>query len=191
MKKKCYWGFLGLVATGLAVHADVIPTLSSISAAGSDFTWDYSSNVTVDEMVVTGDFFTIYDFGNFVTGSNAQPTGWIFSSSLIGTTPSRVSPIDNPTLLNLTWTYNGTTPINGSAALGIFSIITETNQLRTSDFAAQATRSTGPNAGTKVDNVGNISVPVPEMSALLPILSVCGAGVLSLAVPYLRRRRAG
>jgi len=191
MKKTCFLGFVGLIATGLAVRADVIPTLSSVNPAGSDFTWDYSSNVTVDQMVVRGDFFTIYDFGTFVTGSNTQPTGWTFSSSLIGITPSRVAPKDNPSLLNLTWTYTGATPITGSAALGIFSIITETNQLRTSDFAARATRSTGPNAGTKVDNVGNVSVPVPEMSALLPILIVCGAGLLSLATPYLRRLRAG
>jgi hypothetical protein len=186
MKRISVWGFV-LGVTVLAARGDVIPTLSGTSAIGSNFTWDYSANVTVDQNVQKGDFFTIYDFGNFVAGSNNQPVGWTFSSSLVGTNPSLVKPKDNPSILNLTWTYTGATPIHGSAALGIFSIVADTNQLRTSDFAAQGTRNTGPNTGTKIDNIGRISVPVPEMSALLPILSVCSAGLLSLLPGFLRR----
>jgi len=188
--RKAY--FLGLVALGasiLAGRADIIPTLSSTTSVGSNFTWNYSANLTVDQKITTGDFFTIYDFGAFTKGSNMQPAGWTFSSSLLGVTPSLVTPKDNPSILNLTWTYTATTPITVAGALGTFSVIAGTNQLRTSDFAAQATRSTGPN-GTKVDNIGNIAVPVPEMSALLPILSVCSAGLLSLVPSFLRRRHA-
>jgi hypothetical protein len=190
MKRASFWGFI-LGVTVLAVRGDIIPTLSSTSPTGGNFDWNYSANVTVDQNVQRGDFFTIYDFGNFVSGSNAQPTGWTFSSSLVGTNPSLVKPKDNPSILNLTWTYTGTMPISGSAPLGIFSIVAKTNQLRTSDFAAEATRSTGPNTGSKVDNIGNISVPVPEMSALLPIGSVCSAGLLSLLPGFLRRRHGG
>lgn len=187
MRKACFLA-LALGATILAAHADVIPTLSSITPAGAQFTWNYSANVTVDQMIQPGDFFTIYDFGNFLTGSNTQPAGWTFSSALTGLTPSLVLPTDNGSVLNLTWTYNGTTPIPGSTALGMFTIVADTDQLTTSDFAAEATRNGGPNDGTKVDNVGNISVPVPEMSALLPILSICSAGLLSLLPSFLRRR---
>ena len=185
--------FVGLIvgATVLTAVADVIPTLSSTSPVGSIFAWNYSANVTVDQSVQRGDFFTIYDFGNFVASSNTQPAGWTFSSSLVGRNPSLVTPKDNPSILNLTWTYTGSTPIIGSAALGTFSIDAKTNQLRTSDFAAEATRSTGPNAGSKVDNIGSIAVPVPEMPALLPIFSVCGAGLLSLLPGFLRRRQGG
>ncbi len=172
----------------MAARADIIPTLSSTTPTSGGFKWNYSANVTVDQMVQPGDFFTIYDFGAFTPLSNTQPAGWTFSSSLVGTNPSLVTPVDNPSILNLTWTYNGATTINGSALLGDFSVVANTNQLRDSDFAAEATRSTGPNAGSKVDNVGRISVPVPEMSALLPILSVCGAGFLA-SVPSLLRRR--
>jgi hypothetical protein len=180
---------LGLTFLAIAsVRGDVIPTLTSTSPTGADFTWNYTTNVTVDQMVQKGDFFTIYDFGNFVTGSNIQPANWTFSSSLIGTTPSLVAVTDNPSLLNLTWTYNGNTPISGSAVLGIFSVITDTNGLRTSDFAAQATRSTGPTAGTKIDNVGMVNVPIPEATTLVPILSVCGAAI-GFGVPSLLRRR--
>lgn len=190
MKKISLLSLLALGATILAVNADIIPTLSPTAPAPTvgGFLWNYSANVTIDEMIQPGDFFTIYDFGAFTGGSNTQPAGWTFSSSLLGVNPSLVNPSDNPNLLNLTWTYTGTTPINGSALLGNFSVIAATDQLRTSNFAAEATRNSGPNAGSKVDNVGSISVPIPEMSALLPILSVCGAGIAA-SVPSLLRRR--
>lgn len=126
------------------------------------------------------------DFGPFVLGSSSQPTGWTFSSSLLGVTPPGVKPTDNPHIANLTWTCTGTTPISGEASLGIFSVVTGTNQLKLGQFAAEATRSSG---GTKIDNIGSVSVPAPEMSALLPIFSVCSAGLLSLLPPFLRRCR--
>ncbi|HEV2045164.1 MAG TPA: hypothetical protein VGQ95_01050 [Chthoniobacterales bacterium] len=188
--RKAY--LLGLVAIGasiLTARGDIIPTLSSTAPAVGGFTWNYSANVTVDETINNGDFFTIYDFGSIVPASNMQPAGWVFSTALLGVTPGLVSPTDNPNILNLTWTYMGTTPINGAAALGIFSVITSTDQLKVGQFTAEATRNSGPNAGTKIDNIGNVSVPVPEMSALLPILSVCAAGLLSLLPSFLRRRQ--
>ncbi len=180
---------LCLIAVGMiSSRADVIPTLTSTSPTGADFTWNYTTNVTVDQMVQKGDFFTIYDFGNFVSGSNVQPAGWTFSSSLTGTNPSLVTVGDNASIANLTWTYNADTPINGSNLIGIFSVVTDTNQLRTSDFAAQATRTTGPTAGTKIDNVGTINVPIPEAATLLPIVTVCGAAI-GLGIPSVLRRR--
>jgi hypothetical protein len=181
---------LGLVLLGsgiLIARGDIIPTLSSVTGSSPNFTWNYSANVTVDETINTGDFFTIYDFGSIAPGSNMQPTGWTFSQSLLGPTPALVNATDNPNILNLTWTYTGTTPISGSAALGMFSVITSTDQLKTGQFSAEATRNSGPNAGTKVDNIGTISVPVPESSALLPIVGVCAAAVFST---LLRRQRA-
>jgi len=190
MKKTHLLGIMAVCATLLSARADIIPTLDPNPPAATvgGFTWNYSANVTVDQMVTTGDYFTIYDFGNFLAGSNLQPVGWTFSSSLVGTTPGLVNPTDNASLLNLTWTYIGEQPIVGSALAGQFSVITDTNQLTTAFFAAEATRSTGPEAGSKVDNVGHVSVPVPEMSALLPILSICAAGLRSFIPSLLRRR---
>ena len=188
MRKIYILGFIALVTT-LAVNADIIPTLSTITSSGANFQWSYAGNVTVDQNVTSGDFFTIYDFGAFVPGSAAQPAGWTFSSSLTGITPGKVSPIDNPALANLTWTYTGAT-IPGSAALGTFSVLSATNVLRTGDFAAQGTRNSGPDVGTKVNNVGTISVPVPEMSALAPMIGVCGLGMIGFATSMFRRRQA-
>ena len=181
---------LGLVLLGsgiLIARGDIIPTLSSVTGSTPNFTWNYSANVTVDQTINTGDFFTIYDFGTIAPGSNTQPTGWTFSQALVGPTAALTSPTDNPNILNLTWTYTGTAPISGSAALGMFSVITGTDQLKTGQFTAQATRSSGPDAGTKVSNIGAVSVPVPESSALLPIIGVCAAAVFSR---LLRRQHA-
>ena len=181
---------LGLVLLGsgiLIARGDIIPTLSSVTGSSPNFTWNYAANVTVDQTINTGDFFTIYDFGTIAPGSNTQPTGWTFSQALVGPTAALTSPTDNPNILNLTWTYTGTAPISGSAALGMFSIITSTDQLKTGQFTAQATRNSGPDAGTKVSNIGAVSVPVPEPSALLPIIGVCAAAVFSR---LLRRQHA-
>ena len=181
---------LGLVLVGSSVliaRGDIIPTLSSVTGSSPNFTWNYSANVTVDETVNHGDFFTIYDFGSIAPGSNTQPTGWTFSQALVGPTAALTSPTDNPSILNLTWTYSGSSPIVGSAALGIFSVITSTDQLKDGQFTAQATRNSGPNAGTKVSNIGTVNVPVPESSSLLPIIGVCAAAAAS---KLLRRQRA-
>lgn len=191
MRKKLVLGLIALTATVIAAHADIIPTLNPISPAPTSggFTWNYATNVTVDQTVQPGDFFTIYDFGSIVPNSNLQPAGWTFSSSLTTPGPAGVNPTDNPSLLNLTWTYTGATNIVGAQSLGNFSVVAATDSARTGNFVAQATRSAGTaNAGTKIDNIGTVSVPVPEMSALLPILSVCGAG-FAASVPSLLRRR--
>jgi len=189
MTKKYFLSLIFLSSTLLTARADIIPTLDSITNAGSNFQWNYSVNVTLDQQVRTGDFFTIFDFAGFVPGSAMQPEGWLFSSSLIGLTPPTVLPQDDPGIFNLTWTYVGTTPIVGPQFLGIFSAISDTNQLGIDNFAARATRSTGSLAGTPIDNIGLIAVPVPEMSALAPIIGVSGLAALGFFSSLIRRRR--
>src|SRR5881227_2208279 len=187
MRKACILGLVLFGSVSFIARGDIIPTLSSVTGSSPNFTWNYSANVTVDETINTGDFFTIYDFGSIAPGSNTQPTGWIFSQALVGPTAPLTTPTNNPNILNLTWTYNGSTPIVGSAALGIFSVITATDQLKTGQFTAEATRNSGPTAGTKVSNIGTVNVPVPESSSLLPIIGVCAAAAAS---KLLRRQRA-
>src|SRR5438128_1720212 len=99
MKKRYFMGAVALGVSILAARADIIPSLSSTAPAVGGFTWNYTANVTVNETINTGDFFTIYDFGSIVPNSNAQPTGWTFSQSLLGPTPALVAPNDNPNIL--------------------------------------------------------------------------------------------
>jgi hypothetical protein len=180
----------GLVAFGTSIFVasgDIIPSLSSVTGSAPNFTWNYSANVTVDQTVTHNDFFTIYDFSAIMPTTATQPSGWTFSTALVGPTPSLVIPTDNPSLWNLTWTYTGTTPISGAAFLGIFSTVTNTDQLQAGQFAAEATRSGDP-SGTKIQNVGQVSVPVPESTSLVPLIGVCAAALL--VAPRLRRARA-
>src|SRR5438309_1275053 len=187
MNKKFFLALIAVTAISITARADIIPTLDSVTGSSPSFTWNYAANVTVDQTINAGDFFTIYDFGTIAPGSNTQPTGWTFSQALVGPTAALTSPTDNPNILNLTWTYNGATPIVGSASLGIFSVVTTTDQLKTGQFTAQATRSSGPEAGSKISNIGSVTVPVPEPSALLPIVAVCGAALL---FRFVRRQHA-
>lgn len=188
-------GIVGLAVIALTTRADIIPSLSSITPSGSDFTWSYSSTLTQDENAVSGgsnggDFFTIYDFSGFVPGSNAQPAGWTFTASLLGATPPKVTPTDDPLLFNLTWHYTGLPAILvGPMNLGLFSAESNTDILRQGEFATEATKNVGPLAGTPVDNIGFVEIPVPEMSALLPMIAVCGFGAIGLARSFLRRQQ--
>jgi hypothetical protein len=187
MRKAFILGLALLGSAAFIARGDIIPTLDSVTGSSPNFTWNYSANVTVDQTVNAGDFFTIYDFSSIMPTTTTQPSGWTFSTALLGPTPANVSPTDSASLWNLTWTYNGSSPITGSAALGIFSAVTNTDQLKTGQFTAQGTRTSGPEAGSKVNNVGNVTVPVPESSSLLPIIGVCVAAALSRLV---RRQHA-
>jgi hypothetical protein len=72
----------------------------------------------------------------------------------------------------------------------MFSAISHTNLPTSGEFASEATKNSGDQAGTKIDNIGNVAVPIPEMSALLPMIGVVGFGAVGLALSYLRQRRA-
>ena len=186
MRKSFILG-LALIGSGILIaRGDIIPTLDSITGSSPNFTWNYAANVTVDQTVNNGDFFTIYDFSAIMPTTTTQPSGWTFSTALVGQTAPLTSPTDNPNLWNLTWTYSGPS-ISGSAALGLFTVVTSTDQLKTGQFTAQATRNSGPEAGSKVSNIGNVTVPVPESTALFPIIAVCAAAAVST---LLRRQRA-
>ncbi len=93
------------IAVAVDPHGDIIPTLDSTRAEGDDFRWNHTVNVTADQAVEPGDYFTIHDFGNLIPGLNVQPAGWSFTSLLVGTTLGTVPPTADPNVFNLTWTY--------------------------------------------------------------------------------------
>ena len=185
---------LGCVVAMTVARGDIIPTFSGTSpGSGTNTAVNYGINITSDQEVHIGDFFTIYDFGHFVAGTNVQPTGWAFSFALVTSPPSGVNPPDDPTLENLTWTYTGPTVIPTGTHLGPFSVeiataqFQEVLQLRNTYFAAQATRSSVPN-GTKINNVGQVSVPAPVPVPEPTTLSLLALGAVGAAVRAIRRR---
>jgi hypothetical protein len=192
MKKISVVALIGLVAAISTIRADIIPSFGGTSpGSGTNTVWNYTINITSDQQVMAGDFFTIYDFGPFIAGSAAQPTGWTFSSSLVTPPPSGTNPPDNPALANLTWTYAGSTTIPSNTHLGPFSVTQATSQfqevpsLQTGFFAATATSNTG--GGGKINNVGQVPVPapIPEPTTLC-LLALAGAGS---ALRAIRRRK--
>ena len=189
MRKVFAVALIGFVAA-ITLRGDIIPSFAGTSpGTGTNTVWNYTINITSDQQVTTGDFFTIYDFGPFISGTNTQPTGWTFSSSLVTPPPTGTNPPDNPSLANLTWTYTGSPTIPTSTLSG-FSVTMATSQFqevpatKTGFFAAQGTRATGGTAGTKVNNVGQLPVPVPEPTTL-SLLAFAG---VSAAVRAIRRR---
>src|ERR1700746_723008 len=98
MKKILAVALIGLVAAA-TLRGDIIPSFGGTSpGTGTNTVWNYTINITSDQQVTTGDFFTIYDFGPFISGTNTQPSNWTFSSSLVTPPPSGTNPPDNPTL---------------------------------------------------------------------------------------------
>ncbi len=180
---------LGMLALGAsAARADISVNFHSIVPDVGGFRWNYEVDVTpFQEVVGTGQFpnyFTIYDFNGFVSGSDMAPNAdWIFSSSNTGITPGDVLPNDDGSLPNLTWTYTGQTVLTGPQIIGIFSAVSPYSDMSLDNYAGLGTKNvTEPmEDGQPESNIGTTVVPTPEPGTM----ALLGLGV----APLLRRRR--
>jgi hypothetical protein len=97
--------------------AALIPTLVGIipGAEPGLFTWVYDLTLTeasrLDSAAGTN-FFTLYDFDGFV-GFGFTPFGWSPSVSLVGLTPAKALPDNDPGITNVSWMWSGPTFILG------------------------------------------------------------------------------
>jgi len=150
----------------------------------------------------SANFFTLYDFQGWLSGSHSEPVGWTFSAQLVGFTPGDQSPPDNPAIVNLTWTYTAPGEIGESGAGAILgttfsadSVNSATVSIRTSAATQQAADAgTTPETAETEDSANNsrttlgpsgVVGAVPEPAAL--VLLACGSPLLSLY--WLRRRK--
>lgn len=185
-------GLAGLVALTSAANAAVI-TLESVTPAGSNFTFNYQGTLGPDEGVQSGDRLIIYDFAGYVDGS-IFATSPLLTTSTEFTTVGLIDPSqsDNPTLVNLIFTYNGPdfqtsggpfAPVdfNGLGAVSIFQ------NTRLDAFTTFTTKN-NPDAteGTVVTTLGTTQVPgaVPEPASWLMMIG--GFGMVGFSA---RRRR--
>jgi hypothetical protein len=179
---------LSLVAT--PAPASFIVQLASITADSNNlcsggtngFRWRYSATITTGEGL-GGAFFTIYDLPGTICTVEAAG-GWGAGSQNTGVTPSGQSPVDDPTIQNVTFTSSLNQPSNGqlfsfdiifTAATPFFGVFSWQDQ---TSYPTGSTQS-----GTGI--VGGAST-VPEPATL----ALAGAGLALLGAMRRRGSRA-
>ena len=100
---------LALLQGRAGANTVTVGAAPTVAPDGANFKWTYSASLFNGKIRVGEGLITIYDFEGFVPGTAFGPSGWAFSSSPSGTTPTDLGVIgtlyDDPTLPNLTWTY--------------------------------------------------------------------------------------
>lgn len=177
------------VASPSTARGGLLPVSVSVIPDGGNFRYSYSVILTSDSQLLTGDFFTIYDFAGLIAGSNSERADFTFSTSLMGPTPGRLAPIDDPGIINLTWTYSGPDIRVGKEGLGNFMVISEFGQTTDGFFTAQTHRQFD---GKLDNNITSTNIPVPEAPPpVVPepaTLALVGLGLPLVGVARLIRR---
>ncbi|CAN5425115.1 hypothetical protein BH11PLA2_BH11PLA2_44120 [soil metagenome] len=179
-------------ATVSTATAGLLPVAVTVTPDSGNFRWTYAIVLPTDMKLQAGNYFTIYDFNGYVSGSEQAPEGWSFTSGKDGPTPDRLRPNDDPNIANLTWTYNGPTIPSGQIGLGNFWAFSSFGESQTDSFTANTARTSD---GLTDSNITETSVPnginppdpntVPEPMTLV----MAGLGLPLIGAARLARRR--
>jgi hypothetical protein len=190
----------GILTLGGVAQADIIPVLDSHNAVAGGYNWSYTatfpSSSRLEKPVANAardSFFTIYDFAGF-SGSLSDvtaPANWTASVSLLGRTPSGVTPIDgdDASKWNITFKYTGTTTVIGPQNIPGFGIKTIYGKETLGSFTSNSIKEA---PGTKshktiLSNQGQVETP----SAVVPLPAASWMGLTLLggiaAVRFFRR----
>jgi hypothetical protein len=185
------WGafaVVGLLALGAGrATADIIPSFDGVTGpVAGEFTYSYHADITADQTILTNDFLTIYDAVGLVPGSVAVNSGWAFTVQNVGINPPNVTPVDDPTVPNITISRTGGSapgPVPSAIVFSFRSIDGPLTKLIT--FASQGHKTLD---GTEISNVGQVLGPAVPTSTPEPAsLALLGMGV-PFALTILRRR---
>jgi hypothetical protein len=173
------------VGLPLQARADILPAAATptVTAVTGGFNWSYDILVTAAQEVVTGNFFTIYDFG---PGSLVlAPAGWTLTTDPFAPTSANgsngtVTP-NQSSALNYTFTYTGAT-ILGPQDLGNFVLFSTTGTSQSAAFVGAGTDQLSLQQNANITNT-NVPTTTPEPASLMLV----GTGMLGL-VGFVRRR---
>jgi hypothetical protein len=151
-------------------RAGLVPVQVSVLPDGGMYRFTYAIVLPTDSVLRPGDYFTIYDFDGFVAGSQTTSgspysANWTATSSNTGATPSGVTPDDNASIPNLTWTYTGA-EINIDASIGLGNFWAMSIYPDTTD--SWFTAHTGTSGGANDNNITPTTVPVPKAPDTTP-----------------------
>ena len=189
----------GVMAAAMAAQAqaNILISLNGTTPNGGNFIWSYEGNLQTGaettENAAPGPFatfFTLYDIAGLIPGSETMPADWTVSEQLLGINPDGLSPADSGTIMNITWTYVGTSQLTGPLDLGAFTFeSTEGNHDLFITYGQQDTKDNPGQGDDDTELVGLGSVIGPSAQSLPePLtLSLFGAG-LAGAAAYRRRK---
>ena len=177
-----------LVVSGTA-SAGIIPISVTVTPEAGNFRWTYAIQLPTDMKLQAGDYFTIYDFGGYVAGSQfaspAADTGdWTMTTDSVPV-PIGLSPNDDAAVPNLTFKYTGPSVLVGGLGLGNFGAASTVGSSVTTEFTAQNRQfSTGELDRNIVDTIAPGSPLPPDNPPGVPeptTLALAGIGLPLLA----------
>ncbi|HEV8605536.1 MAG TPA: hypothetical protein VGQ99_09235 [Tepidisphaeraceae bacterium] len=175
-----------------AAHAALIAQFTGVTPLGPNFSYNYnllfSTQNGVDRLeagsgsinpgaIGSKDFITLYDVAfdgpgpgaNFVSATAGS--GFSISLQHAGINAAQTVPLDDLSLANITYSYDGPTITTDTVFPG-FSIVVNSNDGTTlKQFTGQYTDNAGPEVDTKVSEIGLVAVPktsvfIPEPSSI-------------------------
>jgi hypothetical protein len=166
----------GLVHGGRDAHAGGIVAVMATSTPVGDPTFVYTFEVDLlpQSTLLPGGFITIYDIPFLTTPAlTLQPIVWGASVQNVGITPSGTPAItDDPAVPNVTWQYNGSTPIPNNSTtsnldLGNFQIGLTVELASAPTPTLLFVGSLGEGLFANLGSVTVVGVPEPSSVALL------------------------
>src|SRR5262245_18565844 len=119
-------------------RAGILPVSFSITPEADNFRYTYGVVLTTDSYIHNGDSPTVYDFPGFIPDSAMAPEGWTFTYG-VGKSPGDTTPLDDPNISNLTWTWTGD-KVAGQKGLGNFSAAADRSAAVVDSFTARTNR---------------------------------------------------
>jgi hypothetical protein len=116
-------------------QAGLIPASVSITPEAGNFRWTYAVVLPTDMKLQAGSYFTVYDFGGLLPGSEVAPDGWTVTVARTTPPPSGVNPVDDPGIDDLTFRYSGPS-VTGQIGLGNFWAVSTVGTSSSTEFTA-------------------------------------------------------